>query len=65
MDANTIMTLIGSLGFPIVACLLLGLYIWKKDGQHKEELNKFADALNNNTLVIQKLVDKLDNFKGD
>lgn len=65
MDSNAIMTLIQTVGFPIFACVMMGLYIWKKDGQHKEELNKFAEALNNNTLVIQKLVDKLDNLKGD
>lgn len=65
MDVNTIITLISSVGFPIVACIGCGWYINKKDSQHKEESDKFAEALNNNTLVIQKLVDKLDNLKGD
>lgn len=62
MDANVIITLISSVGFPIVACIGCGWYINKKDTQHKEEVDKFAEALNNNTLVIQKLVDKLDNL---
>lgn len=62
MDANVLITLISSVGFPIVACIGCGWYINKKDGQHKEEVDKFAEALNNNTLVIQKLVDKLDNL---
>lgn len=62
MDANVIITLVSSVGFPIVACIGCGWYINKKDTQHKEEVDKFADALNNNTLVIQKLVDKLDNL---
>ena len=62
MDANTIITLISSVGFPIVACIGCGWYINKKDTQHREEVDKFAEALNNNTLVIQKLVDKLDNL---
>lgn len=62
MDVNVIITLISSVGFPIVACIGCGWYINKKDSQHKEEVDKFADALNNNTLVIQKLVDKLDNL---
>lgn len=62
MDVNVIITLISSVGFPIVACIGCGWYINKKDTQHKEEVDKFAEALNNNTLVIQKLVDKLDNF---
>lgn len=63
MDANTLITLISSVGFPIVACLGCGWYITKKDAQHKEETDKFAEALNNNTLVLQKLVDKLDAIK--
>lgn len=62
MDANVIITLVSSVGFPIVACIGCGWYINKKDTQHKEEVDKFADALNNNTIVIQKLVDKLDNL---
>lgn len=62
MDVNVIITLVSSVGFPIVACIGCGWYINKKDTQHKEEVDKFADALNNNTIVIQKLVDKLDNL---
>ena len=28
--------------------------------EHKEEIKQMTDAINNNTLVIQKLVDKID-----
>lgn len=64
MDANTLMTLISSVGFPIVACIGCGWYINKKDGEHKDEISKITEALNNNTIVIQKLVDKFDNIEG-
>lgn len=71
MDLNVIMTLIGSLGFPIVACIGLGWYVkYMTDTnrsdmtelrkEHKDEMTKMTEALNNNTLVIQKLIDKLD-----
>ena len=71
MDLNLIMTLVGSLGFPIVACIGLGWYVkYMTDTnrsdmtelrkEHKEEMTKMTEALNNNTLVIQKLIDKLD-----
>lgn len=70
MDANTIITLVGSLGFPIVACLFLGFYIYKKDErtsnqiaemqkEHKEEIMKVTEVLQENTLAIQKLTDRL------
>nr|DAI95162.1 MAG TPA: hypothetical protein [Caudoviricetes sp.] len=35
-------------------------YINKINDAHKEETDKFAEALNNNTVVLQKLCDKLD-----
>ena len=60
MDANTIIQIVSSLGFPIVMC---GALFWrqvKSDEQHKAEMDKLSEALNNNTLAITKLSDKLD-----
>lgn len=58
---NDLSTLISTLGFPIAMCLIMCYYINKINDAHKEETDKFAEALNNNTLVLQKLCDKLDN----
>lgn len=41
-------------------CLIMCYYINKINDAHKEETDKFADALNNNTVVLQKLCDRLD-----
>lgn len=57
---NELPTLISTLGFPICMCLIMCYYINKINDAHKEESDKFADALNNNTIVLQKLCDKLD-----
>lgn len=68
---NEIVTVISTVGFPIVACLGLGWYVKYVTDQnnaevasmrkeHREELDKVTDALNNNTLALQKLCDKLD-----
>ena len=63
MDANTIVTLVGSLGFPICACIGLGWFVTSElrsmRSDHKEEMAKMTEAVNNNTIVIQKLVDKM------
>ena len=59
MDINAVTTLITSVGFPIAVCLVCFWYINKMQEQHKEETKQLAGALNNNTLVMQKLVDKL------
>lgn len=60
MDVNTLIQLVGSLGFPIVACGALFWRMVKSDDQHKEEMNKMSEALNNNTNAIVKLTEKLD-----
>lgn len=57
---ENISTLISTLGFPIGMCLIMCYYINKINDAHKEESDKFAEALNNNTIVLQKLCDKLD-----
>lgn len=71
MSWDAVMQLISSGFFPIVACIAMAWFFNKvndnyrqdiKDMQatHREETKALTDAVNNNTLVIQKLVDKLD-----
>jgi len=67
--------LISSLGFPIVACIVMAIYV--KDitkesredtkllnEQHTQEMNAFKDeikeALNNNTIALTKLCERID-----
>ena len=49
--------LISTLGFPIAAYVALFWYMMKKDAEHKEEVTKMTEAINNNTLALQHLVD--------
>lgn len=60
MTVADITGIITNIGFPIAVCVICFWYIAKKDALHREETNKLAEALNNNTLVMQQLVDKLD-----
>ena len=60
MDVNILIQLVGSLGFPIVACGALFWRMVKSDEQHKEEMNKMSEALNNNTAALVKLTEKID-----
>lgn len=57
--------LIGTLGFPIVMCGILCWYIYKKQSESDEKIDKMTEALNNNTTVISKLIDRLDANNGD
>lgn len=67
--------LISTLGFPIVCCVALAIYVTKITSQNREdtkELNKqhtqemlefkedIKEALNNNTIALNKLCEKLE-----
>lgn len=57
--------LIGTLGFPIVMCGILCWYIYNKQSESDAKIDKMTEALNNNTAVISKLIDRLDANNGD
>lgn len=76
MAVNDIVSIITSVGFPIFACLALGWYVkYQTDSNkadmkelresHESEIQKVTEALNNNTLALQKLCDKLDMERKD
>lgn len=67
---NEIVSIISAVGFPIVAAVACGMFIkWQYTEnqkqmnemrkEHKEEVTKMTEALNNNTLALQKLIDKI------
>ena len=67
---NEIVSIISTVGFPIVAAVACGMFIkWQYTEnqkqidemrkEHKEEVTKMTEALNNNTLALQKLIDKI------
>ncbi len=60
MEYTELTTLITTVGFPIVMCLLLFKHIKDSDSARKEEMDKMSDAIDNNTLALQRLVDMLD-----
>lgn len=53
MDENTIMSLVGSLGFPIVCCYFMWRYI-------NTTLKEFTSMMNKNNEQIARLCDKID-----
>ena len=71
---NDIVQVISAVGFPIVAAIGGGYFVkWQYEQnakaneelrkEHKEEVSKMTEALNNNTLALQKLIDKLGDDK--
>lgn len=44
-----------------VACLAATFWLWNKEREdHKAEMAEITKAVQNNTLVVQKLLDKLE-----
>lgn len=71
---DTWVQVITSVGFPIFACLAMGYYIkhtidcYREDikelqKEHKEEIGRVTEALNNNTQALQHLVDSMEELK--
>lgn len=52
MDANIIVELINSVGFPIA---MVGYFIWDKT----KVTNQLTQAIENNTLIITKLYEQM------
>lgn len=55
-----IINMISSVGFPIVACIFLYKQNCNQAASHKEELKTMGDIIQNNTLSITKLYEKMD-----
>lgn len=62
MDGNTIISLIGSVGFPIVMCLILVDLMKKTEDSHKEEIDSLKDAFNANTQILTELKTMFSDF---
>lgn len=67
---NDIVNVVSMVGFPIVAAVACGMFIkWQYTEnqkqisemrqEHKEEVSKMTEALNNNTIALQKLIDRI------
>ena len=55
MDANTIISTISSVGFPIVMCLIMFKYMQEESKNHKNEVDSLKESLKENTVVLADL----------
>ena len=57
---KALVDVLGNGFFPIVVCGVLFWYVWKKDAQHKAEMDEIRKSVDNNTNVLEKLVSAVD-----
>ena len=73
---NEVVAVINQVGFPIAVCIAAAWYINHTNDLHREdiknlteqysrEMTEITTALNNNTVALTKLADKLDGGKTD
>lgn len=71
MDIQALLQAVSSVGFPIVCCGAMMYYVkystdrnredmLRLTEQHKTEIMQITEAINNNTLALQKLCDNLE-----
>ena len=74
--ANEVITIINSLGLPtVVACASMWYVKYREDKndqkiekmteEHKEEMTDITEAVNNNTLALQRICDTFEQKKED
>lgn len=60
MDYTVVSQVISNVGFPIF-CVLAMFALWNKEREdHKAEAGKWVEAIHNNTLVMEKLLERMD-----
>ena len=65
MELQSIQTFIGSLGFPVVCCLIQFYVILKMNKVHAETLGELKRTIDNNTRSIIDLTNSLRGVNGN
>ena len=55
MDVSVFIQIVGSLGFPIAACIAMFWMLNKQQDQHREEMDAIRESLNANTAALSDL----------
>ena len=59
MELEAVGQFISSYGFPVVACFAMFWYMNKEREDHKVEVEGMTQAINNNTTVLTRILDRL------
>ena len=61
---NTLAQVISQVGFPIVMCGVLFWYMTKQDERQEEQNQRMMESLNNLSMVITELKQKINDWMG-
>lgn len=60
MDINTVANFISQLGVPVALLIAMFWLLDKERADHKEEMKNLTTAVNNNTIALTKLIERMD-----
>lgn len=60
MDIQTVTSLISSVGFPIVCCIVMYKTMIDMQKTHKEETDKLRESVDANTRLLTELIAKIE-----
>lgn len=63
MNVADITQLIGSLGFPIIMCLILNKDLKEERQLHKEEVEKLTEVIERNTNTLERVEVKINDIE--
>lgn len=63
MDVTQISSVIGTLGFPIAACIALFWYLNKERETHEKEIDELKNCINENNVVLAALKTLLESIE--
>lgn len=63
IDFATVADFINSVGFPIAMVAVMGYILYKEQQNHREESDRFVEAINNNTTALAELKLIVSDFK--
>ena len=59
-NVQVLIQAISTVGFPIAMCCIMAYYVKYTEDKHREEINSIREALENNTLALTVLSEKMD-----
>ena len=65
MDVTGIAQMIQAVGFPIAMCLALAWYVKYQQDENKKTLENLTTVLNNNTIALTKISEKLEGMNNE
>ena len=60
MEITEIINMISTVGFPIAMCLMLSWYVKTTNDSYRNDIKSLQQSIDNNTAVMNKIIDKLE-----